>query len=195
MAKCPPGVICLSNGMVLSAFIVTLLMIYLLMKVNNEKKIEIRREIIEKEVPISESINLETSIDIPEQIDPRRFNVPQLMPINIKTRGETFYQQIGALYKISEADPTNTGNNTEKSVLPLYGRPTYSGSSQWNYYTNTDSYQYVQLPIFKEDQSCTDTRGCKEIFTGDTIKIDALNGNYKVELYNINTPKYIPYVL
>ena len=53
--------------------------------------------------------------------------------INIRTRGVENFRQIGTLY--------NDG-----TVLPLYGRPTYSSSSKWNYYAVTNDHIHIQVP-------------------------------------------------
>ena len=48
------------------------------------------------------------------------------IPINIRTRGEpSEYQNIGTL----------TNASMSNDVKPLYGRRTYRGSNEWNYYT------------------------------------------------------------
>ena len=73
------------------------------------------------------------------------------MAINIPTRGEPPpYQQVGYLGDIS--DPEN--------IKPLYGRQTYRGSNQWNYFTSLDSHLATKIPIEIQGNDCTDDRGC-----------------------------------
>ena len=71
------------------------------------------------------------------------------VPINIETRGSGGdYQQIGILYKDSVIDEEKApGNNTDANVLPLFGKPVYRGASRYNYYTATDKYNQVNVPI------------------------------------------------
>ena len=55
-----------------------------------------------------------------------RYYMGRGLPINIRTRGEpSEYQNIGTLTNVSESN----------DVKPLYGRRTYRGSNEWNYYT------------------------------------------------------------
>ena len=118
------------------------------------------------------------------------------VPINIPSRGASGgYQQIGMLYKdtISDEDVT-IGNNSETSILPLYGQPTHHGSNKWNYYTTSDKYHTVKIPLVISGKDCTDTYGCTELYDDDAVSIPAYNGNYKVKIYNYDKPKYIPYV-
>ena len=118
------------------------------------------------------------------------------LPINIKTRGDGGdYQQVGILYKDDISNNEKApGNNTDSNILPLFGKPTYNGSSQWNYYTASDKNHQIKIPLQLESSDCTDERGCKEIYNGDSIQIPAYNGNFTAKIYKLNSPRYIPYV-
>ena len=118
---------------------------------------------------------------LPIQTGIRRGRVPGI-PINIRTRGGPGeYQQLGVIYN-------------DSMRLPLFGRQTYRGSNQWNYYTYTDSNNSIKLPININKNSCTDERGCPEINNGDSIKVLTYNDEFKAELYSNDGPRYIPYV-
>jgi len=105
------------------------------------------------------------------------------MPINIRTRGyPTEYQQMGIL----------TNRNNLKDIKPLYGRQTYQGSNQWNYYTSTDSDLALKIPITIKGRKCTDEHGCHELYEKDHVEV---NGNkYDIEKYSNDEFRYIPYV-
>ena len=106
------------------------------------------------------------------------------VPINIPTRGEVGeYQQVGALV-----------SDKNDKILPIYGRQTYPGSSKWSYYTATDKFREVKLPVFKNKRNCTEEHGCDEIYDKDEIDVPAYNEKFKVTLYSLDTPKYIPYL-
>ena len=117
-------------------------------------------------------------------------------PINIPSRGPNLsYQQVGHLYKDEVADPNKPiGNNSETTILPLFGRPTFSGSNKWNYYTSSDKFQSVKLPLNINGRKCTDDLGCNELMNGDVVTIPSYNGQFKVEIYDFDRPKYIPFV-
>lgn len=118
------------------------------------------------------------------------------VPINIPSRGPfQAYQQVGILSKENIVDPDKIpGNNNESNILPLFGRPTYSGSNRWNYYTTSDKFQSVKLPINIDNRKCTDDLGCDELRDGDMVTIPSYNGKFKVEIYDFDKPRYIPFV-
>ena len=118
------------------------------------------------------------------------------IPINIPSRGPLqTYQQIGILYKENIVDTDKLpGNNTDNSILPLFGRPTFNGSKRWNYYTSSDKFQNFKIPLTKNGRKCSDDNGCDEIMNGDMIEIPSYNGRFKVEIYDYDSPRYIPYV-
>jgi hypothetical protein len=118
------------------------------------------------------------------------------IPINIPSRGPfQTYQQVGILSKDEIADPNKIpGNNNDSNILPLFGRPTYSGSNRWNYYTTSDKFQAVKLPINIEGRKCTDDLGCDELRDGDMVTIPSYNGRFRVEIYDFDKPRYIPFV-
>jgi hypothetical protein len=100
------------------------------------------------------------------------------MPINIPTQGlpESF-QSVGII-------------NVGDQVLPLYGRRTAGSSDRWNYYTRTDTYNPVPVPIRFGKRDCMDDVGCNEIMSGETVT--ALNKEGKTDIYRFDGPKYIP---
>lgn len=125
----------------------------------------------------------------PERSNPYKNNYGDYLrgvgvPINIPTRGYAGeFQQVGILV-----------NDTNDKILPLYGRHTYPGSSKWLYYTSTDKFREVKLPIFKNKRNCTEEYGCDEIYDKDELTVPAYNEIFKVSLYTLDTPKYIPYL-
>ena len=90
---------------------------------------------------------------------------------SISTRGDYgSYQQMGVLEK---------GDGT---FYPLYGRRTYN-RNRFNYYTRTDTYNPVSIPIQYDKRDCTDDLGCNEISNGDRVRV-AGNEDVKVKMYN-----------
>jgi hypothetical protein len=110
-----------------------------------------------------------------------KYTTRQQMRINVPTRGEPpSYQQVGIL------TDTTDGEN----VKPLYGRQTYRGSNQWNYFTSLDSHLATRIPITIDENNCTDERGCIELNKSDTIHVNTKD--YNIDLYKFNAPRYIP---
>lgn len=110
------------------------------------------------------------------------------IPINVATRGQSGgFQQVGMLYR----DENSRGDNT---VLPLYGRPIYPGSNKWNYYTSSDKYHSVKMPITHNGRKCDADYGCDELYSNDMIQLTSYDGDFKVEIYDYDKPRYIPFV-
>lgn len=108
----------------------------------------------------------------------------QLMPINIETRGTTpEMQQVGTL--------RNKSNDT---ILALYGRPTYRGSSKWLYYTATDKFHSIKLPVEKNKRDCTSEYGCDELYEDDEVRVKGYGGVFLTSIYQLDAPRYIPYI-
>ena len=173
-----------------------------------EKKVEPQKIIIKEEPPVEKTkiivrnqdsylINKDYERVINPLLPPERRNhyidphsiqmVSPGVPINIPTRGYAGgVQQVGALYK---------ENSDEPVILPLFGMPTYNGSNKWMYYTATDKFNQVKIPISNNNRECNLEYGCDELYDGDIINIPAYNGNFKVNKYHFDKPRYIPHIL
>lgn len=105
------------------------------------------------------------------------------IPINIPTQGlpESF-QSIGMIH-------------TDGQMLPLFGRRTIGSSDRWNYYTRTDTYNPIPIPLKYQKRDCMDDVGCNELYSGENVRLEGTGQNGKVTLYKIDGPKYIPGLL
>ena len=98
----------------------------------------------------------------------------------IPTRGEPeAYQQMGVLV------------GSDGKPLPLYGRRVGPRSDRFNYYTRTDSYNPVALPVTYKRRDCQDNLGCDELYNGDEIRMAATGDTAKVTLYGFDGPRYV----
>jgi hypothetical protein len=114
---------------------------------------------------------------------PEQTYINPAIPINITTRGEPEpYQQVGFL----------VNKHNKNNLMPLFGRQTYPGSNNWNYYTN--NIDNIKQPLIINNNNCMDLKGCTEAYCGDHVKLQGNNKRYKVEKYNYSQPKYIPYI-
>ena len=115
-----------------------------------------------------------------------RFYPRKRMAINVPTRGEPpEYQQVGIL----------TGESgDENTIKPLYGRQTYRGSNQWNYFTSLDSQLATKIPVYMNNQDCTDERGCGELQKGGSVSMGDGGNTYNASIYGNVAPRYIPYI-
>lgn len=106
------------------------------------------------------------------------------IPINIPTQGlpESF-QSVGVV-------------RVEDKILPLYGRRTAGGGGdRWNYYTRTDTYNPVPIPVRFQKRDCMDDVGCQEILSGDEVKVEVMNKNGRTSMYRYDGPKYISSII
>lgn len=105
-------------------------------------------------------------------------------PINIPSRGlPESYQQMGVLKKDSG------------DLIPLYGRRVGSRSDRFNYYTRTDTYNPLPLPINYKRRDCQDSIGCDELYNGDEIVVSPTGEKATATLYQFDGPTYIPSIV
>ena len=144
--------------------------------------IKVERSVITEENKIRRNIN--DQLVPPQRLYSftRRSMAPPAgegVPINTPTRGETpIFQKIGVLTQIdSSIDPDNTR-------LPLYGRPKYPGSNDYEYYIMDGSRNAnkVALDVKK-----------RQLDNNDQLLVPGFNGIYKVTLYTYDAPRYIPF--
>ncbi len=130
---------------------------------------------------IPEMIQMQEIPEIPMEM-PKRISPG--IPINISTRGEEqIYRQIGILH-----------NNDNSKILPLFGKATWRGSSKFLYYTQTDRFVSVNLPVYKNNKNCSLEYGCDELYDKDLVTVPQLNEEFTVTIYQVNSPRYIPYI-
>ena len=116
---------------------------------------------------------------LPAYLYPR---YPLSTKINIPTRGyPPYYQFMGNLYR-----------KEDEKFVQLFGRQTYPGSNKYEYYGITTDRNGFKTKIKIE------TDRDKELFNGDEVKIDMFDtskGKFILELNELGTPKYNPYII
>ena len=171
-------------------YIIIGLLIALLVIIHNDIPVkDIAREVADTDTDININIGRGAgrADDIPSE--PKRYYDSRYhdrrdMRINVPTRGEApSYQQIGTL----------TGAGDPDNIKPLYGRQTYRGSGQWNYFTSLDSHLATKIPIYSDEKDCTGEYGCKEINKNDTLNVGQADNQYTANIYQTHAPRYIPY--
>ncbi len=189
---CPPGVFCFSNTLGIFLLIIAIVAGVLLFKqyypVTEQKKHAPQPIQIINQPPTVISGGDDRYSRAPEPLrvwqtppDLRGAIIPPgAIPINIPPRGfPQQYQQVGIL-------------KSDDKLLPLYGRQTAYRSDRYNYYTRTDTFNPVQLPIRSNRRDCTDSIGCEELFGGESVKIGGMNQDARVEIFQFDGPTYIP---
>jgi hypothetical protein len=106
------------------------------------------------------------------------------IPINIPTQGlPERFQSVGIM------------TLPDGKVLPLYGRRTATSTDRWNYYTRTDTYNPVPIPVSYKRRDCMEDTGCEELMNGEQITTFGNDNSGKVHIYRNDGPKYIPGII
>ena len=99
----------------------------------------------------------------------------------IATRGAPeSYQQMGVI------------DSGDGKILPLYGRRIDPRGDRFNYYTRTDTYNPVALPLSYKRRDCQDNLGCDELMNGEEVRLTPTGTAAKVTLYGFDGPRYNP---
>ena len=221
MEVCPVGFFCFDKNTVMLIIVSLVLVVVFCISKNNDKFNDIKSKLDENKNNLENKImslkhqnsNLETKLTVHNQIadeanylankDMNRVINPLIppqrsypyrinrvgVPVNVPTRGyATGYQQVGVLIE--------QGANGEKKMLPLFGQQTWPGSRQWQYYTSSDGFQSVKLPVQNKKRNCQDRHGCDEIYDGNNVSVAGYdNRQFKATMYKLDAPRYIPYIV
>lgn len=205
-SRCPPGVFCLSAGLFTTLFILlSVALIFFLLATVLSPRLPTLSSALPSPSP---SMSHPTPVMSPPSVmvsmnggDSRYDRAPQplrdwmappefpprgglsRLPFNQPTQGlpESF-QSVGMI-------------RVEDKMLPLYGRRTAGSGDRWNYYTRTDTYNPIPLPVQIQRRDCMDDVGCPEVSSGDRVHIRGLQKEGQTEIYRFDGPKYIPGLL
>jgi hypothetical protein len=186
-------------------FVFTIITLYYIYSLNQKKfKLDLNNPLTSESEKIKEIINRPIVIPFVEKriflekrdrevvnddfVPPERREPEHIYPdreikniINVPTRGlPDNYQSVGVLVR-----------REDEKILQLFGRQKYMGSNQWEYYvTGMDRYGFPnKMPI--------KVKGDKELLDKDKIELDWLDkskGEFEVNLYNFDVPRYNPFV-
>jgi hypothetical protein len=195
MGKCPPGVVCITPGYVLfTGFVLIGVSIAFFFLVNKPAPVAAPPPVYTQESPVAIQIAASQDDRFTRAPKPERHWVTQPeLPTSaeiygkiprVPTRGlpET-YQSMGVI------------TMEDGAILPLYGRRTASRSDRFQYYTRTDSYNPVQLPLKHKRRDCQDDIGCEELFDGENITVTPTGQTGRATIYRFDGPTYVPGIL
>lgn len=192
-SKCPPGVFCISGGLGTTLVIILSVALLFILYGMFFLKQQAPTIIMPKQSPPQTTVIPVRGGDSRYDMAPqplRDWMAPPefpprggiaTIPINIPTQGlpESF-QSVGVV-------------SVDDKILPLYGRRTAGGGGdRWNYYTRTDTYNPVPIPVRFQKRDCMDDVGCQEILSGDEVKVEVMNKPGRTKMYRYDGPKYIP---
>jgi hypothetical protein len=195
--KCPPGTICLSSGVtvLIGAVAAAIISTWALMR-SSERQIMIRAS--PNQTPNVTPVII-TPPSNPGDGDDRFTRAPKPERNWVATPDLSAIWNSGATLP---AIPTRGIPETYQSmgtirtddgqILPLYGRRTASRSDRFQYYTRTDTYNPVQIPIQHKRRNCQDDVGCDELYDRDRVDLGPLKKSGEVTVYRFSGPTYIP---
>lgn len=192
MPRCPPGMICFPNSFGLfsipSATLVGIILIVIALAMWSQNYyrhiVVLQGQQGSQQAPVNIINQVETGDDrysrSPEaervwDTPPDLSRIPSASkPFNIPTQGvPESYQSMG-IVKI-----------TDGKLLPLYGRRCISSRERYNYYTRTDSYNPLPIPVQMQGRDCQDQVGCPELFNGDQVRLSTLDQTGEVTIYRV----------
>jgi len=198
---CPPGVFCLTPG-ILILFVTVVIGVFIYLY--NPHSLMPHSLMPYSLIPVQMAqppvnVNVMTSdgsddrYSRPPRPQRRWDNGPEFPPrgmlpppdggyiLNTPTRGlPESYQSMGLL------------KTADGQLLPLFGRRVASRSDRFNYYTRTDTNNPVPLPIHYKRRDCQDDVGCDELMSGEEIKIIPTGQTAQATLYRFDGPTYVP---
>ena len=191
MPRCPPGMICFPNSFGLfsipSATLVGIVLIVIALAMwsqNYYRPIVVLQGQGSQQAPVNVINQVETGDDrysrSPEaervwDTPPDYSRIPSASkPFNIPTQGvPESYQSMGIV------------KTPDGKLLPLYGRRCISSRERYNYYTRTDSYNPLPIPVYMQGRDCQDQVGCPELFNGDQVRLSTLDQMGEVTIYRV----------
>lgn len=76
-------------------------------------------------------------------------------------------------------------------MFPLFAKPQHLRRDKWYYYT---IYNNIKLPVYSKGRKCSSEHGCDSLYSGDTVTLENLPGNFQVSTYDNETLVYDPMI-
>ena len=188
MPRCPPGMVCFPNRFDFfssSSFTLVIIVgIVVILAIWSQKTLPSVIVMPQAQAQAPVRVNLRSGDDrytrAPEperdwDTPPDYSRIPSSdRPFNIPTQGIPEQYQSMGIVKTSDG-----------KLLPLFGRRSISARERYNYYTRTDSYNPLPIPIEMQGRDCQDQVGCPELYNGDKVKMSATNDIGEVTIYKV----------
>jgi hypothetical protein len=184
--RCPPGMLCFPDTFSLISWpSVTLILIFMVtvglvvFSLRNTPQVVLMPSKQQQQQPVQVSVKTDDRYSRAPEAErdwssgPDLTRVPSL-PFNIATQGiPEAYQSMGIV------------KTSDGKLLPLYGRRSLSSRDRYNYYTRTDTYNPIPMPVSIKGRDCQDQVGCPELYDGDKIKLPATDQAGEVTIYRV----------
>jgi len=202
---CPPGFFCMDTGFVVLVALILLAIGFAAYHYKQDGHLGLGNQQLKI---IVESPTVKPIIQTPQTTQTSKYPPPDrdydtkpdlrgfipppgvpVVPINIPTQGlPQEFQQMGVL---TAPGGSSTSASPSRTLLPLLGRRSANARDRYNYYTRTDGFNPIQVPVSFKNRGCDDDTGCDEIMSGDTVGVPLLGQTYTATVYKYNAPRYI----
>lgn len=191
---CPPGVFCIEKFTLLIVILIVIGLYFIINNItfsvflNKERK---SSHIQTNKLAHNLTHDLNVILSNQQNDFSNPYNPPMkenqyLVPINIKTQSRQYnnkYSQIGILTRLINND----------QILPLFGRPLIANRDKWNFYTMNDKTNMIKLPIIYKNKRSTSEYGCDNLYTGDIVRVEGYDDDFKVTIYDNENLNYLVY--
>lgn len=112
---------------------------------------------------------------------------PVLLPPPVATSSQSLppqWAQVGILTPLNGASKDN--------ILPLMGSQLFSRRDKWQYYTISNQHNNVKLPVFVKNRSALSDQGVDQVYSGDTLMVEGYGEPFKATMYETETLRYMP---
>ena len=183
--RCPPGMVCFPDTFSLISWpSVTLILIFMVTvglvvtALRNVNTPQFNTVVQAAQQPVEVNVRSDDRYSRAPEAERDWITGPDLSRVssqfNIATQGvPESYQSMGIV-------KTNDGK-----LLPLYGRRSLSSRDRYNYYTRTDTYNPIPMPVTIKGRDCQDQVGCPELYDGDHVKLSATDQTGEVTIYRV----------
>lgn len=182
--------VCFDSSTFYTVLIISVsIFVYCLLDARHNTKVKYIRLTMQQPLP-SRQPSLPPAVD--ESIAVRNFEterflhpmVPPLRrgPLNLGPRGLGHRYGYGPFSPFNQMGYLHNPDNNEQA-MPLMGRRLHS--QQYEYYTFHHNNPDIKIPI--------KIQGDKEIMDGDQVSVPTYNGQFSAKIYELDTPRYVPY--
>lgn len=176
--RCPPGVVCIENVTFFALLCCVCVIGYSLYILTLSWK--------------SSQQNTITNT-LYKTIDPRKETDVLLNPYTPPIKDEGYWNRnrnfryneqtnVGA---ISNAPFRQVGYllGDTNTPIALMGRPLFANRDKWQYYSMSDQFNSIKLPLLVKGKKAMNEYGCDKLYSDDEVGVDGMKNKYKVTLY------------
>ena len=167
--RCPPGVICIENITLIGFLSSVIISLFVLTLSRKPSQITTTITATDQRKEADVLLNPYTPPLKDEGYGIRNFRYNE--QTNIGAIPNAPFRQVGYL------------SNESNVPIALMGKPLYTNRDKWQYYSMSDQYNSIKLPLLVKGKTAMNEYGCNKLDSGDDVGVDGMKDKYKVTLY------------